>query len=315
MTETHNQPRLANSQIRAGSVGDRLSELLGREEYAELWRPYRKRAHPGPLYQAAIAQAIAEYLWKAGEYQDTDTVLPRRLKDPVSRALRGDSISPRILEWFIGAFHMGEEDAEWLRAALNSDPPSAENPVNSLRSPQELPVPQLHRTVSAFERRVIGPDGVPVEHHTSRAIRAEEDIVRFYPCRQFSAAAEVLMVGGGEITGQRQHPGSSPILEMTLSSPLPVGRVSSLAYQAKFAPGSGVATEYRQVAHARAEHVDIVVQFHQKHLPRSVWWAVWNDHRGGAVLDEQLISLDTGGRAHRHLPSLENAAVGFRWEW
>jgi hypothetical protein len=42
---------------------------------------------------------------------------------------------------------------------------------------------------------------------------------------------------------------------------------------------------------------------------------VWDDYRGGTVLAEQTVSLDSDGCAHRYLPHLENAAAGFRWEW
>jgi hypothetical protein len=94
-----------------------------------------------------------------------------------------------------------------------------------------------------------------------------------------------------------------------------VGQVGSLEYQANFAPGSSVMTEYRQVAHARTDNVDIVVQFHHKRLPHRVWWTVWDDYRDGTVLAEQPVTLDPDGRAHRYLPYLENAAAGFRWEW
>jgi hypothetical protein len=266
--------------------------------------------------QAAIAQVIAQHLWSEGERPESDQELPRRLKDTVHRALHGKIISERTLTWFIDAFAMTREDARQLRGAHNGQPPPNGTPViNSLRSPQELPVPQSHRTLAVFERRVMGPDGAPVTHHASRAIMAETGTVRFYPRRQFSTAAEVSMLCGGTITARREPPGSSPILEMTLSSPLTVGQVGSLEYQANFGPGTSVVTEYRQVAHARAHTVDIVVQFHPRRLPGTVWWAVWDDYRGGSILAEEVVRLDRDGRAHRHIPYLENAAVGFRWEW
>jgi hypothetical protein len=76
-----------------------------------------------------------------------------------------------------------------------------------------------------------------------------------------------------------------------------------------------VAAEYRQVAHARADNVDIVVQFDPASHPRRIWWAVWDNYRGGTLLEQQLASLGSDGCAHRFLPSLEDAAAGFRWEW
>jgi hypothetical protein len=76
---------------------------------------------------------------------------------------------------------------------------------------------------------------------------------------------------GGRITASRDIPGSSPVLEITLTTPLQPGQVTSLEYQAELGPGSGIAVEYRQVAHARADNVDVVVQFDSTLLPRTVW--------------------------------------------
>ena len=300
---------------RAREVGRLLEELLRRDEYAEIWCQHQRRGRPDGLTQAAVAQAIAEYLWREGEWDDGDTTLPRRLKDPVNRALRGQGISQRTLGWFIGAFEMAPADARRLRAALSARPLSVKAPANTLRPQPRLPIPQLHRTVAVFERRVIGRDGAPVSHHASRAIKAEEGTVRSYPCRQFTGAAEVIMLRGAKITARHEPPGSSPILEMTLSTPLSVGEVGSLEYQANFAPGARPVTEYRQVAHGRASHVDITVQFHRERLPARVWWTVWDNYRDGAILKEEPARLDPDGFVHRHLPSLENAAAGFRWEW
>jgi hypothetical protein len=290
--------------------------LLRQKEYAERWQRCRKYTLPsGGINQAAVAQVIAEYLWAVGEYADTETSLQRSLKDRVHRALRGERMTEQTLTWFIEAFDMKPEDASRLRTALRSGPLAGPPVANTLRLPQKLPIPQHHRTVAVFERRVIGPDGTSITHRASRAIMAQTATVNFYPCRQFSAASEVIMLRGGTITARHEPHGSSPILEMTLSTPLAVGQVGSLEYRANFAPSSGVVTEYRQVAHARADNVDIVIQFHRSRLPRTIWWAVWDDYRGGTVLNEQTANLDSDGCAHRYLPYLENAAAGFRWEW
>jgi hypothetical protein len=303
-----------SGQLRAAAL---LKALLQQEEYAELWQRRQKRARSGELNQAAIAQVIVEHLWRDGVWDDTDESLgPRRLKDRVRRALTGEDMGPKTLELFIDAFDMAPADARRLRAALNA-PPSATGGavVGTLRLPQRLPLPQLHRTVAVFEHRVIGAEGAPVTHRASRAIKAQSDTVSFYPCRQFSAASEVIILSGGRITRQHEPAGGSPILEITLNSPLSVGEVGSLEYQARFGPESSPATEYRQVAHARASNVDIVVQFHRKRLPRSIWWTIWDDYRDGTILAEHPAHLDSAGRAHRFLPYLENAAAGFRWEW
>jgi hypothetical protein len=305
------------SQDQAHAVARLLRELLLRPRYAAAWRHRQKHVHAGALHQEAIASVIADYLTETNKWSKSGhNLTSRSLKDPVSRALRGEVISAQTLEWFIGAFGMTPEDAQRLRNARNGNLASAGIPVvNTLRSAQELPILQRHRSIVVFEHRILGPDGAPVRHHASRAIIAQKDTVSCYPCRQFPDASEVIMLDGGSITAQHEPAGSSPILEMTLTSPLPVREVRSLKYQANFGPDASVETEYRQVAHARTSNLDIVVEFHHKRLPRRVWWAVWDDYRDGPPLAEQPVNLDPEGCVSRRLPYLENAAAGFRWEW
>lgn len=122
------------------------------------------------------------------------------------------------------------------------------------------------------------------------------------------------MLCGGTITARHEPPGSSPILEVTLSRPLPKGEVGSLEYQANYSPGAPWRPSTGRWP-ARASNVDIVVQFNRQRLPRGVWWTVWDDCRDGTILNEHPVSLDQDGRAHRYLTCLENAAAGFWWEW
>jgi hypothetical protein len=299
-------------------AGELLQSLLLRQEaYRCLWQPLQRRVHPpGVLSQAAVAQVIAQHLWDSGERSDTRVSLPRDLKDRIRRALQGEVMTAETLTWFIDAFSMTAEDAGRLRAALYDDQPGSGAPVtDTLRSDEGLPIPQRHRTIAVFERRVIGAARHAIAHHTTRAITARAEPVYFYPCRQFAHASAMTVLRGGRITARHEPPGSSPILEITLTSPLQPGQVTSLEYRAEFGPGSGIAVEYRQVAHARADNVDIVVQFDSTHFPRNVWWTVWDDYRGGCILDQEAVSLDADACAHRYVPYLENAAAGFRWDW
>lgn len=291
--------------------------LLQREGYLDRWQRLRNRASgTGTLSQAAVARVIAHHLWESGERPDTDVSLPRDLKDRVHRALQGEVISAETLKWFIDAFRMTPDDASRLRSALYADQPQSGIAVaDTLRSPQQLPIPQHHRTLAVFERRIIGPERQAVAHRTTRAITACTDTVYSYPCRRFSTASEIIMLRGGRITARHNPPGSTPILEITLSTPLQPGQIASLEYQAAFGPRSGTAAEYRQVAHARADNVDIVVQFHDTRNPRKIWWAIWDDYRDGSILEQEAVSLDSDSCAHRYLTYLENAAAGFRWEW
>ncbi|MEU7603961.1 hypothetical protein [Streptomyces sp. NPDC041003] len=57
------------------------------------------------------------------------------------------------------------------------------------------------------------------------------------------------------------------------------------------------------------------VEFDPGRPPSKLWWAVWDDHSGGRVLFEEQVGFEDASAVHRFLPSLENAAAGFRWTW
>lgn len=299
-------------------TGEKLSELLlHRPEYRARWEPYRRRGSPRTLNQAAIAQVIALYLWETGERPERETDLPRVLKDRVHRALAGEVLSPQTLSWFVGAFGLKAADAAMLRALRFGRPMGAAQPpvVDTLRSPGVVPLPQQHRTVSVFERRMIDAAGRPVRHRSTRALIACADEVVSYPYRLMSGARDITVRYGGRVTARHEFNGSAPVLEITLTRPLAAGDVASLEYEVHFDASHRPVSEYRRVAHERVDNLDLVVEFSRRLLPRGVWWTVWDTHRGGNRVHEEPVELDAEGCVHRFVPYLENAAVGFRWTW
>ena len=54
--------------------------------------------------------------------------------------------------------------------------------------------------------------------------------------------------------------------------------------------------------------------FDPDRLPAAVWWASW-DGIDGRIDQQEQVDLDAQHSAHRFLQSLENAVVGFHWEW
>jgi hypothetical protein len=291
--------------------------LIQQPAYAIQWQRFQRRSLTREvLSQSAVAQVIAEHLWDSGERSDSETSLPRGLKDRVHRALRGEALSGETLNWFIDAFQMTGEDAARLRDSLTVGQSRLGAPViDTLRPPQWLPIPQRHRTVSAFERHIIGPDRRAIAHRTTRAIMACEDGVDSYPYRFMPGASDLAVLHGGRVTARHEPPGSSPILEITLNTRLRRGQIASLEYQVEFRPDADIACEYRRVAHARADNVDIVVQFHRSQLPDQLWWTTWDDYKDGNVLGQEEVSLDPDACIHRFVPYLENAAAGFCWKW
>lgn len=303
---------------RLRATGDLLQALLVQQTaYASQWQRFQRRSLAREvLNQSAVAQVIAEHLWDSGERSDSETGLPRELKDRVHRALRGEALSAETLNWFISAFQMTDQDAGRLRETLAAGRSRPGVPVvDTLRPPQWLPLPQRHRTVAVFERHIVGPDRRTAAHRTTRAIVALEDQVDSYPYRFVPGASDVTVLHGGHVATKHEPSGSSPVLEITLSTPLRRGQVAALEYQVGFRPDADITCEYRRVAHARADNVDIVVQFHRSQLPDRLWWTIWDNYKDGNVLGQEEVSLDPDGCIHRFVPYLENAAAGFYWKW
>ncbi|WP_328863831.1 hypothetical protein [Streptomyces virginiae] len=171
------------------------------------------------------------------------------------------------------------------------------------------------RTVSVFERHVIGRDGAPERHRTTRAVMACEDGVGSFPCRLPPGAVDVTVLRGARVGARREFPGSTPVVELAFPAPLAAGQIASLEYEVVYGSFRERVTEYRRVAHARADNVDLVVEFPSAPRPARVWWATWDHHRDGTVLGETPVALARDGSVHRFVPALEHAAAGFRWAW
>ncbi|MFD7781995.1 hypothetical protein ACFV4Q_02635 [Streptomyces nojiriensis] len=316
----------ADGRVTAAATAELLRGLLtGRAAYRVRWERELRRS-PGPLSASAVARVLALHLWDSGERPDTEQDLARRLKDRVHRALGGEFLSRETLEWFIAAFRMNGSDALALRTAWCGAAPvgpagragagaDGGAVTDTLRMPQYLPVRQRHRTVSVFERHHIGRDGAPERHRTLRALMACEDGVSSFPCRLPPGAVDVTVLRGARVGDRLEFPGSTPIVELAFPTPLEAGQIVSLEYEVVYGAIREPVTEYRRVAHARAENVDLAVEFPPSRRPARVWWTVWDHHRDGTVLGETPLALSPDGSVHRFVPALEHAAAGFRWAW
>ncbi len=103
-------------------AGRHLAELLaGPGPYRARWLRHVTRATPGRVNQAAVARVLAEWLWQHGEHPDSD-LLPRALRDRVSRALGGRALSAATLRLFVAAFAMSAADEAELWDLLDTPP-------------------------------------------------------------------------------------------------------------------------------------------------------------------------------------------------
>lgn len=88
--------------------------LIHNDRCRRLWQSRVDRASRQEINSAAVARLLAEWLWDTGQASETEHELPRRLKDLVSRGLRGEQLSRKTLNTFIGAFDLDEETALML---------------------------------------------------------------------------------------------------------------------------------------------------------------------------------------------------------
>ncbi|MCX5208720.1 hypothetical protein OG689_05330 [Kitasatospora sp. NBC_00240] len=101
------------------AAGRQLAALLAAPgRYRTRWLRHVARATPGRINQAAVTRVLAEWLWLGGEASEGD-VLPRALRDRVSRALGGRALSAATLRLFVAAFDMTGADEDRLWALLD----------------------------------------------------------------------------------------------------------------------------------------------------------------------------------------------------
>ncbi len=259
---------------------------------------------------------LATHLWDTGQVPETDQVLPRRLKDLVSRALSGRVLSARTLLLFADAFEMTPEHSAELHA-LRAGRPHAGTEGASTHSARDQPrsgiAGQDFHTVALHELHTVGPAGLPVEHRTMHLIRAIEDVDRYrYMFDTDAVTVEVLR--GGRAGPVYQVDGMFAV-DIEFDRPLSPGETGSFEYVTRFDYRSPPEPVFRRGARVRVENVELHVQFHPHKLPDQVWWITWADPYGSEPSLEELVQLEPEGSVHRFLPVIERGAAGFRWHF
>ena len=296
------------------ATGALLRDLLAADpRYRRLWRARVKRAH-SDLSQAAVAEVIALHLWDCGERSDSATSLARELKDRVSRALNGTALSSQTLSWFIAAFDIDASDESRLWATFSGRGNIQTGIAHTLRRRREMVKRQCHRTVSLVERYTVDQNGSLVLRRTLHAIRAVEDGVDIYIFNHEPEASQIEVLHGGELGRRYEYGGGLSSVEILLDEPLAKSECTALEYRTHFAPGLTCLTEVRRAAFARAENIDLAVEFDGARRPQRAWWCVWDDHLGGTLIRENVMSFKND-TIRRYVPFIEETVVGFKWEW
>jgi hypothetical protein len=269
-----------------------LRDLLdSRPDYRRLWQEHGERRRSDHVSLAGTARVIALYLWRSGERSDSETTLPRDLKDRVRRALTGRAITPQTLTWFVEAFGMDPHDEQRLWAAFAGDRDPDAGISYTLSTDRKLAFRQRHGTIALFERYAVAADRSLVTRRTLHTIMALDDAMDIYPFHHEPSVDRIEVIYGGALGKRYVHGYGLHTNAIMLDRALRAGQTTSLEYLAHYPPGTYMATEVRRPAHGRSENIDIAVQFDATAIPRQVTWSVWTDHQDGKPVESEPVAL------------------------
>jgi hypothetical protein len=299
--------------------------LLKPGSYRRLWEQHVIRERHGEINQLAVAEVLAEHLWNYPRRAGDTEVMPRQLKDSVSRALSGRLLSRPLLSLFIDAFAIAESEADRLWRLYEGSTSVAVLYGRRAVSPQvesDLRAafgPKRHQTLSLHDHAEIGSDGQLARTRTMQVIEALAPDTAQIPYL-YDTNALTLDVGQGcrGISRQLYQVGEVYATSILLTRTLGVGETATLEYWTTYQyPAEPMLLEYQQYRRgsmAFVENVDIRVQFHPARLPAAVYWATW-DGVDGDITRQEEVTLDVQHSAHRYLRSIERTVVGFHWVW
>ncbi|HEU5419122.1 MAG TPA: hypothetical protein VFV41_15625 [Streptosporangiaceae bacterium] len=300
--------------------------LLKQGSYRRLWEQHVIRERPGEINQLAVAEVLARYLWSYPRHAGDADVMPRQLKDTVSRALSGRLLSRPTLSLFIEAFGIADSEADRLWRLFNGSESIAVLSGRRAVSPQvehDLRAalgPRRHQTLSLHDHVEIGADGLLARTRTMQVIEALEPGTDSIPYL-YDTATLTLDVGQGcqGVSRQLYKIGDSVYCtSIILAAVLDPGQTSTLEYWTTYNyqadPQDPQLRQYRRAVMRYLENFDMRVQFDAARLPAGLWWATW-DGVDGEVLGQEPVSLDSQNSAHRYMRSIERTVVGFYWTW
>ena len=309
-----------------GAASDYLRQLLLKPgSYRQAWEKHVIRARHGSVNQLAVAEVLARYL--SGPRRDQGSgVLPRQLKDTVSRALSGRLLSRQVLALFIESFEFTDDEADRLWRLWNGSATisvlsgSRAVPVQAEQELRQVLGPRRHQTVTMHDHLTVGADGRMAKSRTLQVIEATQAGVDRIPYLYDTSSLTVEVRQGcvglsGELRQIRPDLFATDIL---LARTLGLGETITMEYATTFRypgdPNDPHERQFRRAVMGKLENFDMRIEFHPDRLPARLWWATW-DGVDGDVLTQEPASLDSQHAAQRFLRSLQRACVGFYWTW
>jgi hypothetical protein len=294
-----------------------LRHLLLRDYRGRWVRYQRDRERHGAVHQRAVTDVLRRFVdLNRAELAYREVSLDS-LPQRVSRALRGETLSRATLELFIDAFAFSETDSRRLRRIHDGTDKIRMLSGPSALSPETAAAigPARHRTTSVHEHHCIGADGLPAWHRTQQVIEATEDGLDRYPYRCDTHAVAVEVEVGGRLSGPLYPLGGGVFaLDILLDEPLALGDETSLTYLTLFQYDEPPPAEMRRASRQIMRNVSMRVEFHPDKIPRRVWWAVW-DGMHGEIIERDECALRASRYVFKRVESIEQAVVGFTWQW
>ena len=303
-----------------------LRQLLTSEpRYRRRWRAEVRRASPRDPHQSAVAAVLADHLWDSGEVPESDTDLPRRLKDVVARAVGGRGVSHQTLGWFVKAFGMSAEHerALWqqLEADLRSD--TMRGPTGTSRGPVPTVPPERpedpqtaasYRTLARIEQFEVGADRSRRRHSLEHVIRAQRPVERVTYRFDTSEVQVEVARGGAPGPLQRDRTPGMFRIDIGLPAPLQPGQTTVLETIVTYPCGGPVTHHVRPGLTETGGGGSLEVRFDPDAVPVQVRW-VELVGTGAGVAATEPVQLSPDNVVHRFLTPSRGCAVGFEWDW
>jgi hypothetical protein len=309
------------------AAAEYLRQLLLKPGHCrEAWQQHVARPRDGVINQMAVAEVIAGRLRTAPSHPGDAQIMPYQLRDTVSGALSGVSLSANTLQLFIEAFGFSEHEAGRLwrlwhgSARIGVISGSHAVPVQTQRDLAEVLGPPRHQTLSLHDHVYVGEDR---RIDRVRMLHVIEAIAQGVDRIPFLCDTNVLTVevgqGGKELSGKVQQIGTDVCVgQILLARTLDLGETITLEYWVSYRypgdPADPAERWHRRGVMRHAENIDMRVEFHPNRPPAQVWWGHW-DGTDGDVIQREAVTLDSQCSAHRYVRSVDNTVVGFYWQW
>lgn len=214
-----------------------LLSLLNKPVYREKWMRHVQRRRRDSINQRAVASFIA-YELSDRAHQDID---PATIKDRVSRALNGDSISDATAQMFITAFGFNSQEAGELQRAISSHRISRKiaQPVEVPEDPNRLIDTHDYISLSTLVEGHVDAFGYTRYFTVTEVIRSEIDELQEVTPRIETSPSNIHLLEGGELIRTKHHPTGLPHddrntiwqLKIKPLAPILKGQIHQISYR------------------------------------------------------------------------------------